>query len=222
MQYIYHFEAKKPILKLDAKEYAHVLKVRRSKVGDELDFRNMGDDILYTYKIIEINKKFASLDLINEKHLKIEAKRYLHIGWCVVDPKTVEKTLPFLNELGVAKISFVYCDFSQQNFQIDLKRIERILINSSQQCGRSSMMEIEILDNLKDYFKLYPNSKMVDFSRNKLEKNSEISSFLIGCEGGFSHLERNLATSVETIGLQTPMILRSETAIISICSLILT
>ncbi|MDX1808471.1 MAG: 16S rRNA (uracil(1498)-N(3))-methyltransferase [Sulfurospirillaceae bacterium] len=222
MQFIYHIEAQKTTLSLDAKEYAHVLKVRRSKVGDELFFRNMSDDVLYKYKIIDINKKFASLDLIGEEHLKIEAARYLHVGWCVVDPKIIEKTIPYLNELGVAKISFVYCEFSQKNFKIDLNRIERILINSSQQCGRSKMMEIEIVDSLKDYFMLYPKSKMIDFSENKLQKENDLSSFLIGCEGGFSNVERNLFAHIDKIGLQTPMVLRSETALISICSLVLT
>ncbi len=215
MQFIYSKDAKNSTMNLSVREYAHIFKVRRVKNGKILFFRNMEDDYIYRYEIKNIDKKSAFLELKDSKILKIEAKKSLHIGWCVVDPKTIEKTLPFLNELGVSKISFVYCDFSQRNFKIDLERINRILINSCQQCGRSSLMQIEILKNLQEFLKLYPDSKIIDFSENKLEKNSDFDSFLVGCEGGFSKAERALFDKKNVVGFENSMILRSETAVIS-------
>ncbi len=214
MQFLFCEMAGERMLALDVKEYAHIFKVRRVKSGSVLHVRNMQDDILYTYKIASIDKKLANLELKEENHMPIGAKEPLHVGWCVVDPKTIEKTLPFLNELGVCKISFVYCEFSQQNFKLDLKRINRILINSSQQCGRSSLMKIEVLKDLKEYLSLYPKSKIVDFSENKIDKDKKFDSFLVGCEGGFSQVEREMMDKKNILGLLNPMILKSETAVL--------
>jgi len=216
MQFIFCESAGENKLALNTKEYAHIFKVRRVKIGNILDFRNMSDDTLYSYKIINIDKKQAFLELSAKKHSIIEAKKSLHVGWCIVDPKIVEKTLPFLNELGVDKVSFVYCEFSQQNFKLDLKRIKRILISSSQQCGRSSFMKIEILKDLDEYLTLYPHSKIVDFSENKIDKNQKFDSFLVGCEGGFSQNEREKIDKKNIIGLDNPMVLRSQTAVLTI------
>ncbi len=214
MQFIYCKQAGDVLLNLDVREFLHVFKVRRVRIGEVLSFRNLIDDNFYTYRIMGINKKEANLELVDSKLLKIEAKKPLHVGWCIVDPKTIEKTLPFLNELGVSKISFVYCEFSQRNFKIDIKRINRILINSSEQCGRSSLMKIEILNSLKDFLSLYPSSKILDFSKNRIKKSATCRAFLVGCEGGFSREERKLMDEKNIIGLENPMILRSETAVL--------
>ena len=214
MQFIYCKQAGNTLLKLDVREFSHIFKVRRAKIGEILSFRNLIDDNLYSYRITDINKKEANLDLEDSKFFKIEAKKPLHVGWCVVDPKTIEKTLPFLNELGVFKISFVYCEFSQRNFKIDMKRINRILINSSEQCGRSSLMKIEVINNLKEFLSLYPSIKILDFSKNRIKNNDTCESFLVGCEGGFSRQEREQMNEKNIIGLKNPMILRSETAVL--------
>jgi len=219
MQFLFSQSASEATLVLDVKEYAHIFKVRRVKNGEVLHVRNMKDDILYSYNITNINKKQAILELQEQKYLPIKAKKSLHVGWCMVDTKTIEKTLPFLNELGVSKISFVYCEFSQQNFRLDLKRINRILINSSQQCGRSSLMKIEVLKDLKEYLSLYPQSKIVDFSENKIDTNKKFDSFLVGCEGGFSQAERDMMDKKDILGLDSPMILRSDTVVITLSAL---
>jgi len=214
MQYIYCENSGENPLHLSTKEYSHIFRVRRVKNGEILSFRNLRDDVLYSYKLINIDKKEAVLELLDSSVQKIEAKKPLHVGWCVVDTKTIEKTLPFLNELGVSKISFVYCEFSQKNFKIDMKRLKRILINSNEQCGRSSLMTIEVLKDLREFLTLYPQSKIVDFSENDIRKSERFDTFLVGCEGGFSKSERELMDKKNIIGFDNPMILRSETAVL--------
>lgn len=214
MQFIFCKEAGEDLLNLNIREYSHIFKVRRIRTGKILRLRNMIDDIIYDYKILNINKKDAKLELQESKLLRIVSKKPLHVGWCIVDPKTIEKTLPYLNELGVEKISFIYCDFSQKNFKIDMKRLKRILINSSQQCGRSNLMKIEIVDNLKEFLFAYPDIKILDFSKNKIKKEDSCDAFLVGCEGGFSKQERELMEEKYIFGLENPMILRSETAVL--------
>ena len=208
-------------LELSTKEYRHIFKVRRIKKGERLNIRNLRDDFLYTYTIETIDKKNALLKLEDKRVLKIEPKKPLHVSWCVVDPKTIEKTLPFLNEFGVSKISFVYCDFSQKNFKIDLERLKRILINSSQQCGRSSLMEIEIVNSLKELIDRYPDIKIIDFGGKNLTCKEKFDSFLVGCEGGFSKAEREIFKNNQIVGLDFPTILRSESAVLYVTSAIL-
>ena len=48
-------------------------------------------------------------------------KNKLHIGWCVIDPKTVEKYIASLNEIGVDKITFIYADYSQKISKLILR-----------------------------------------------------------------------------------------------------
>jgi 16S rRNA (uracil1498-N3)-methyltransferase len=152
---------------------------------------------------------------------EINTKKDLHIGWCVIDPKSIEKVLPFLNEIGVKKISFIYCDRSQKNFKLDFKRFERILEASMQQCGRSSYMEFETFSRLDDFVSAYPEVKVFDFCDNVLQEGSSFKTVLIGCEGGFSKNEKEFLKKQEVFRLDTPMVLRSETAVVSVASKIL-
>ncbi|MBV5278671.1 MAG: 16S rRNA (uracil(1498)-N(3))-methyltransferase [Campylobacteraceae bacterium] len=221
MQFVYHHDAGLEQLCLDIKAYDHLFKVRRLGVGSVMAWRNLEDDYLYEYEIISLGKKEAILELVSKKEHRVVASPSLHVGWCVIDPKIIEKTMSMLNELGVWKISFVYAEFSQKQYKIDEERIKRILINSSQQCGRSTMMKIEIVESIKTYMECYPQSAILDFCDRKIGDKSTISSILIGPEGGFSQKERSLLKENEAYGLVCPTILRSETAVVALASKIL-
>ena len=145
----------------------------------------------------------------------------MHIGWCVIDGKSIEKVLPSLNEIGVDRISFIYCERSQKNFKLDFKRFERILESSMQQCGRSSYMKFDIFQNIKDFITKFPSAKVFDFCDTVLEDGSDFDTVLIGCEGGFSLQEKEFLKNQDVFRLDTPMVLRSESAVVAIASKIL-
>jgi 16S rRNA (uracil1498-N3)-methyltransferase len=151
----------------------------------------------------------------------VAAPKKLHIGWCIVDSKSVEKVLPLLNELGVSKITFIYCDRSQKNFKPDFKRYERILESSMQQCGRSEMMLFDEMKNIAAFLQENPQTVVFDFCEEVLGDSSDINTVLIGSEGGLSEAERTLLKEQKVFRLDTPMILRSETAATAIASKIL-
>jgi len=218
MQFLYYPEAKN-ILTLKGDEHKYLFKVRRIKKNELVKIRNLKDDYLYVYEIENINKKEAVLKLKEKIISPNKPYKFFHLGWCVIDPKNIEKTLPSLNETGVSKISFIYCDFSQKNFKLNLNRIEKILINSSQQCGRSDMMEIEILNSSQEFFEKYPEFIAVDFNGKEIQCNENYNKpFLIGPEGGFSEEERKYFKI--TVKLKS-FILRSETAACAISAKIL-
>jgi 16S rRNA (uracil1498-N3)-methyltransferase len=218
MQYLYDKDAGAPELQINGESHRYLFKVRRFHEGDLIHLRNLQDDTLYQYEIVKIMRREALLKFVNAQKETRRSGR-LHLIWCVIDIKIIEKTLPMLNQLGVAKITFVYCDRSQRNFKLDLNRIEKILINSSQQCGRSDLMEIEIIETLDNVLKKYSNIAVLDFDGTK--EWTEFESVLIGCEGGFSEEEREKLKKSYKIGLKTDLILKSETAAVSIASKLL-
>jgi len=221
MQFVYHPRVGESLLKVDTREYEHIFKVRRISVGETLSWRNLEDAFVYEYEIGQIGKKEAELTFIAKKELPLLPSKVLHVGWSMIDPKIIEKTVPMLNELGVTKISFMYAEFSQKSHKLDMDRIKRILINSSQQCGRSLFMQIEVLPSLQHYLEVYPQSYVLDFSEVKLSGSEAVTSILIGPEGGFSEKERMMLQNQPIVGLTCNTILRSETAVVAAASKIL-
>ena len=220
--YILDDNASNDILRLKGELFKYLIKVRRHSVGDEIAFRNRDNiEILHNYKIVDADARDATLELISSKELKVESKKSLHLAWCVIDTKSIEKVLASLNEIGVAKISFIYCDRSQRNIKLDFKRFDRILEASMQQCGRTSYMEFDTYKNIQAFIQDYPDVKVFDFCENILDAEIDFSSVLVGCEGGFSQEERELLKNQDVFRLDTPMVLRSESAVMSIASKIL-
>ncbi|RLA60750.1 MAG: 16S rRNA (uracil(1498)-N(3))-methyltransferase [Epsilonproteobacteria bacterium] len=221
MLYLYHKDASSSQITLVGDEHRYIFKVRRHKLEDTLYLRNLEDALLHTYIITHIDKHSVIMELKESIALNVEAKKVLHIAWCIIDPKNVEKVLPSLNELGVDKITFIYCQRSQKSFSLDFKRLKKILLNSSQQSGRSQMMTLEMSDSLEMFLKENPQAKILHFSDNKLKEKTDIDTIVIGCEGGFSKEEIDLFDSNNTIGLDTPLVLKSESAICAVASKIL-
>ncbi|MFV0481481.1 MAG: 16S rRNA (uracil(1498)-N(3))-methyltransferase [Campylobacteraceae bacterium] len=223
MQFTYHEDAKNSTLKIEGQSFVHLFKSRRANTEELLNFRNLKDNNLYRYKILEINKKDAFCELIETLQDEKKTQKPFTLAWSVIDPKTIEKTLPFLNEIGVEKIIFVYTRFSQHNFKIDIEKLKRVLINSCEQCGRADLMEFEVIKSLNEFMKKYDDFGVIDFSSNRMEEFTckLPNTWLVGCEGGFSKEEKELLSQKITIGFETSNILRSESAAVAISSKII-
>ena len=222
MQFIYDKNAKNELLKIEDENYNYIVKARRHKLDDILDFRNLEDDFLYSYKISQIDKKSLFLNLLKKEKRVIENSKKIHLAWCVVDPKTIYENIASLNELGIDKITFVYSDFSQKNFKINFEKLEKILINSSSQCGRSSIIKLDICKNIDTFITDNPDTYFLDFSQTSIDsKVLDIKTLMIGTEGGFSKRERELFNKNFIVGFSSNLILKSQTAIISATSKII-
>jgi len=220
--YLYEDNAGKESFSIKGELYKYLIKVRRHQEGDELGFRNK-DDIktLHIYKITAIEPRALHVNKLSSQLLEIKPNKELHVAWCMIDSKSVEKVLASLNEIGVTKISFIYCQRSQKNFKPDFKRYERILQASNQQCGRTHIMEFDTYNNIADFITKFPDTRVFDFTDKVLEEKANFQRVLIGCEGGFSSKEKELLNTQEVFRLNTPMVLRSETAVMAIASKIL-
>lgn len=203
-------------LKIEGELYKYLFKVRRIKQDEPVYVRTLKDDILYLYRIEEVTKKEAILTLEESKPFPVLSDKNLHIGWCLIDPKSIEKTLASLNEMGVSRISFILCDRSQNNFKLNFERLEKILINSSQQCGRSNMITLDTYSSIDTFLSDFPDTLFLDFGGSH---EGESTHVIIGPEGGLSERER--ALSDKTLSFSTPLILKSESAALALASKVL-
>ncbi len=222
MQFIYHKDSSQELLKIDGELHNYIFKVRRQDKEKHIFFRNLVDDFIYEYEVEYVDKKVATLHLISKEIKIVKAKKKLHIGWCKIDFKNIEKVIASLNEIGVDKITFIECEYSQRNIAINFDKLERLLQNSSSQSGRSDMIKLEYVKNLDEFLKQYPNSYLFNFSDNNIGNYKDtIETIVLGCEGGFSKKEVEKFSSDKIVGVDSDIILRSETAISVIASKII-
>lgn len=217
MQFLYHKESGNQSIFLKNEDFLH-LKVRRIQQNDILQLRNLKDDFLYEYEVVELGRNFCHL-FYKGKNKTENKPLYLSLALAIIDLKILEKTLPFLNELGVKDLYLVYTKYSQKNFKIDFDRLERILINSCEQCGRTSLLNIKLYENIDQFLQDHHQVVLVDFDGSKKESFDLNYIYFIGPEGGFSK-EENLRFK-NKVALKSPFILKSQTAIIAIASKIL-
>ena len=222
MIYIFLDENPKQNITIKGELYKYLIKVRRHEVGNEIFFRERENiEILYKYKIINVDARSLDIELISSEEKIVKSKKDLHIAWCIIDSKSIEKVLPSLCEIGVSRISFIGCDRSQKNFKLDFKRFERILEASMQQCGRSTYIKFDTFKNIQNFIEEFSDTKVFDFTDKTLDDYSDISRVFIGCEGGFSRDEKEFLKQQDVFRLDTPMILRSESAVMAVASKII-
>ena len=220
--YVFNDNAGEKTLNIKGELYKYLVKVRRHSVGDTINFRSKANiSELCTYEITSQEARGITLELKSKEEKIIKSEKSLHIGWCVIDLKSIEKVLPSLSEIGVNKISFIYCDRSQKNFKIDFVRLERILESSMQQSGRSTFIEFDTYKNIASFIEVNGDTKVFDFCETTLKDSSSFKTVLIGREGGFSKDERELLKKQESFRLNSPMVLRSESAVLAVGSKIL-
>lgn len=222
MIYFFDERAGEEQLHIKGEMFKYLVKVRRHGEGDILYVRAKESiEYLHTYRVVTLEPRAITLELQSSQKEEIKSTKELHVAWCVIDSKSVEKVLASLCEIGVSRISFISCDRSQKNFKQDFKRYERIVEASMQQSGRTSIMAFDSYKNIESFIERYPDTKVFDFCDNVLESGSGLQRVLIGCEGGFSSREKELLASQDVFRLQTPMVLRSESAVMAVAAKIL-
>lgn len=222
MKFLLHDGVGADELSVSGDDYKYLIKVRRHKAGDLIAFRSrerLSEE--YRYRLERTDGRNAYFSLQTHRNAVCEREHRLHIGWCLVDPKTIEKTLPMLSELGVSKITFIHCRRSQQNFRLDFERYRRIMESSIMQCGRTSLIELSESPNVSTFLKEHSDAVVLDFGGETLTSDEPIETVVIGCEGGFDEGERKGFADHRIRLFPSPMILRSETAAVAIASYLL-
>lgn len=221
MKFILSDDAGLEELHVSGEEYKYLIKVRRHTTGDLITFRSRKRlSEAYLYRLERTDRSSAYFSLQSHHTSPCESARKLHIGWCLVDPKTIEKTLPMLSELGVSKITFIHCRRSQRNFRLDFERFERIMESSIMQCGRTSLIELAEAPALSSFLNAHPEAVILNFGGKNWDYTEPVETVVIGCEGGFDENEQKLFLHHRVRQFGSGTVLRSETAAVAVASMV--
>ncbi len=194
-----------------------VRNVFRLGVGDKIVIFN-GDGEDHECEIISASPKNLKLEIRNSKK-GIMSKKDVTLFMSLIKKENFELVCEKATEIGVKKIVPVVTDrVTLKNLNRD--RIEKILVESSEQCGRGDIPVLGEVINLQDpIFKSGESIFVADFGGESFETykltNLKTYGLLIGPEGGWTEEERKLFKEknfkIFSLGETT---LRAETAAI--------
>ncbi len=208
-----------------SKEHTHYLvNVMRAKRGGNVNFFNKNGEWLSEIVFLEkdrVEVKFLSKIKENTNTLNIE------LAICLVKKNAMEIILQKATELGIRKIIPIISERTEVK-EINFERANKIVIEATEQSNQLEPPQISEILNLKDFLNINRNKIFFadinsDYSLEKKDfKEGETVTVLVGPEGDFSPIERELILNGSTTVpfSLSKNILRTDTAVISAISLV--
>ena len=210
--------------RLDKLQSHYLTKVMRVKKNEVFSLFNKNGE--WEAKILEISKGIVEFKTIKQLRKK-ESSKELWLAFSPIKSNYQNFMIQKATELGITK--FLPIIFERTIVRkINEVRLEKIVIEASEQSNRINIPKIEKIQTLKNF--LNSNSMDLIFTdlnseNKKIDKSKLIDKpicIIIGPEGDFSETERDEILSFK--GVQpikiNENILRSETAVISAISII--
>ena len=210
--------------KLDKSQSHYLTKVMRVKENEVFSLFNKNGE--WEAKILKISKNIVEFIITKQLRQKENTKE-LWLAFSPIKSNYQNFMLQKATELGVTKFFPIIFDRTVVR-KINKERLEKIVIEASEQSNRINVPTIEETQNLNNFLKT--NSMDLIFTdlnsnTNKIDKSKLTERpvcIIIGPEGDFSELEREKILTFK--GVQpikiNENILRSETAAISVVSII--
>ncbi len=210
--------------KLDKDQSHYLSKVMRVKENEVFSLFNKEGE--WEAKILGISKNTVEFKIIKQLRQK-EITRELWLAFSPIKSNYQNFMLQKATELGVTKFLPIIFDRTVVR-KINKDRLEKIVIEASEQSNRINVPTIEEAQDLNSFLK--KNSMDLIFTDlnsniNKVDKSKFTDKpvcIIIGPEGDFSETERGKILSFK--GVQpikiNENILRSETAVISAISIV--
>ena len=212
--------------KLNKSQSHYLTKVMRIKIGDNFSLFNSNGEWLA--KILDISKGIVEFIIIKKLRHK-DITKEIWLAFSPIKSNYFNFMIQKATELGVTRFIPIIFDRTIVR-KINKERLEKIIIEATEQSNRINIPTLEKPQNLKKF--LSNNLKKIDLvftdlntTKKKLEINMEANKPLcaiVGPEGDFTEKERELILnfeSVKSININQN-ILRAETATISIISII--
>ena len=210
--------------KLDKNQSHYLSKVMRVKENEVFSLFNKEGE--WEAKVLGIFKNIVEFKIIKQLRQK-EITKELWLAFSPIKSNYQNFMLQKATELGVTKFLPIIFDRTVVR-KINKDRIEKIVIEASEQSNRINVPTIEEAQDLNGFLKKNSmNLIFTDLNSNikKIDKSKFTDKpvcIIIGPEGDFSELERQEILSFK--GVQAlkinDNILRSETAVISAISII--
>ena len=210
--------------KLDKDQSHYLSKVMRVKENEVFSLFNKEGE--WEAKILGISKNIVEFKIIKQLRQK-EITKELWLAFSPIKSNYQNFMLQKATELGVTKFLPIIFDRTVVR-KINKDRLEKIVIEASEQSNRINVPTIEEAQDLNSFLK--KNSMDLIFTDlnsniNKVDKSKFTDKpvcIIIGPEGDFSETEREKILSFK--GVQpvkiNENILRSETAVISAISIV--
>ncbi len=212
------------IEKLDKSQSHYLTKVMRVKENEVFSLFNKNGE--WEAKILEISKSIVKFITVKQLRQKEKIKE-LWLAFSPIRSNYQNFMIQKATELGVTKFLPIIFDRTVVR-KINKERLEKIVIEASEQSNRINVPTIEAIQDLNVFLK--KNSMDLIFTdlnsnTNKVDKSKFTNKpicIIIGPEGDFSETEREKILSFK--GVQpikiNENILRSETAVISAISIV--
>ena len=211
------------------KEQTHYLKdVMRLKAGDKLSIFNTQGE---WNAVIECYEKNETKIKIMEKVRDKNNEKNIWLAFSPIKQNPLNFVIQKGTELGVQKFIPILSERTVVR-EINIERVKKIIIESSEQSNRISVPEINKPESLKNFLSQFPKKASLIFCdinstenslKNILKKNiEEPVCVLIGPEGDFSENERKMIIDLNqthSISL-AKNILKAETAALSAITIV--
>jgi len=222
-----------------SKNQSHYIKnVMRLKPGENISIFNSHGEWNSTIESYEKgNAQIKVLDKVRgqERHRKEllykENEKKIWLAFSPIKQNPLNFMIQKTTELGVQKFIPLICERSIVK-NINIARIKKIIIESSEQSNRLSIPEIKKIESLKNFIKVFPKNGCIIFCDINSDKKNlkEILRkkiegpicILVGPEGDFSETERQLIINLNQaypLSLASN-ILRAETAAIAAITIV--
>lgn len=203
---------------IDSYELSNQLrKVFRYKTGDSVIlFDNSGFE--YVANIADFEKDIVKFEIIEKTDKRDLIGKNTILFSSLVKKDTFEWIAEKATELGISEIYPVVSERSEKK-NINEERLNKIVIEASEQCGRVTIPKINKIVSLSEVIDFVKNNniKAVAYhtETTRTDSSSLFDAVFIGPEGGYTEKEIKLFEesniSVCSLGKLT---LRSETAVI--------
>ena len=210
-------------------EQTHYVKdVMRLKIGDKLSiFNTLGE---WNAAIESYEKNGAKIKIM-EKVRDKDNEKNIWLAFSPIKQNSLNFVIQKGTELGVRKFIPILSDRTIVR-EVNIERIKKIIVESSEQSNRISVPEIRKIETLNFFLSQFPKDGCLifcDINCNKNNLKSILSKkiegpicILIGPEGDFSESERKLILDLQQANSITlaKNILRAETAALAAITIV--
>ena len=210
--------------KLDKSQSHYLTKVMRVKENEVFSLFNKEGE--WEAKILGISKSIVEFKTTKQLRQKENIKE-LWLAFSPIKSNYQNFMIQKATELGVTKFLPIIFDRTVVR-KINKERLEKIVIEASEQSNRMNVPSIENLQTLDGFLKknsmdlIFTDLNSNNIKVDKLKLTDKPVCIIIGPEGDFSEPERDKILSFK--GVQSVKIneniLRSETAVISAISIV--
>jgi 16S rRNA (uracil1498-N3)-methyltransferase len=211
---------------LDEDETNHLVKVRRSVIGDQIHVTD-GMGKLFIARLTGVEKKQAVLEI---REIKTDTQKPPDLHLAIAPTKNADRMEWFLEkcvETGVGEITFLNCKHSERRIMKE-ERLRKVAVAAMKQSRKTCLPRLNPVTDFMTFISREFNGDKLLFSTRAAEKDTLGRNYhkgnpltaLIGPEGDFhaGEIDAALEAGFQLTSLGAAR-LRTETAGLAVCTI---